>query len=421
MEALVEDDLHYIYEASLDHQIPRKPFDKHINETVYLEVEGRLCAREQVPGYWTPSSIHWSKNVRLYTLLRMLGYREGSQVFGRFESEEIGDFWLPLTLPTLKQLFSVPGFDFSGFMNAQRHVMSDSKQMNEQNLIIPFFERQYVPGSRSRTHRYLEIAKSHFTDFDEIGKGASARVLRIQHKLSGKEFACKRLCRARNLGAQRSQLKKFEQEVKVLQGIRHRHIVSLVASFTDHENFALILDPIADYTLLEVLRRKQPLSEEETAMLCCSFNCLATALGFLHASSVRHKDIKPSNVLLSEGRVLLCDFGISLEWTEAENGTTEEIHPSFTRRYAAPEVFRETHRNSKTDIWSLGCVFLETFSAIKGYAFDDINVKECIEGQGLSSTGMKNWLHSIEDVRADAIYDLPIEWATAMVCAYRGW
>ncbi|KAF2131845.1 kinase-like protein, partial [Dothidotthia symphoricarpi CBS 119687] len=166
--------------------------------------------------------------------------------------------------------------------------------------------------------------------------------------------------------------KVFEQEVKILQSIRHHHIVGLVASFTDLESFSLILDPIADITLSKMLKQDKSLSDKDIATLRCSFNCLATALTFLHANSVRHKDIKPSNILLSEGRVLLCDFGISLEWTEGDNGTTEGCYPSFTRRYAAPEVLRsDASRNSKTDVWSLGCVFLEIASAIKGISFDD--------------------------------------------------
>ncbi|KAF2679632.1 kinase-like protein [Lentithecium fluviatile CBS 122367] len=287
--------------------------------------------------------------------------------------------------------------------------------MDEKNLLVPFFEQRYIPGPRTRTHRYLEFARSHFTDSDEIGRGSSARVLRVQHKLSGKEFACKRLPRMKTIREQRNQLKIFEQEVKVLQGMRHRHIVSLVASYTDLESFSLVLDPIADNTLLELLKHEQPFSDIEIAILCCSFNCLATALAFLHENSVRHKDIKPSNILLSEGRVLLCDFGISLEWTESENGTTEGVSFSFTRRYAAPEVFRDGKRNSKTDIWSLGCVFLEIVSAIKGTSFDDIDVGECMEGQGLSSAAKKSWLKKIKDERDDVTYDLPIDWTLAMV------
>ncbi|CAO2652684.1 Nn.00g020950.m01.CDS01 [Neocucurbitaria sp. VM-36] len=413
--AMADDDQYEIHEASLTHQIPRDPFDKHIDETVYLEIEERLCAREQQPAYSSRTSKRWSDHVRLYTLLRMLGYREGDSVFRAFEHEQIGDFWLPLTLPILRQFAPISGTNLSGFLNGQRHVMSDSKQMNAEDLFAPFFAQRYTPGGPARPHRYLEFARSHFTDLGEIGKGASAHVLRVRHKLSGQEFACKRLVRTKTVKRQRNQLKIFRKEVKVLQDIRHHHIVSLVASFTDYDSFSLILDPIADNVLSKLLEHEQPLSQVERAIMYCSFNCLATALEFLHANSVRHKDIKPSNILLSEGRVLLCDFGISLEWTDGDNGTTEGIYPTFTRRYAAPEVFQDTPRNSKTDIWSLGCVFLEIISALNGYSHDAIELGESTEGQGLTSSAMKKWLGKLKDEHEEGIYDLPVNWTIAMI------
>ena len=42
----------------------------------------------------------WTEHPRLYTLLRMLGYDDDSQVLQKFDSERIGDFWLPLPSAT---------------------------------------------------------------------------------------------------------------------------------------------------------------------------------------------------------------------------------------------------------------------------------------------------------------------------------
>jgi tRNA A-37 threonylcarbamoyl transferase component Bud32 len=412
----MEDDLRESLEVSLTHQIPREPFDKYIDETVYLEIQERLRAREQLPEYSSRPQRLWSKDVRLYTLLRMLGYCDGDQVFNKFEREKIGDFWLPLTFPLLKQLASGLDINPKIFMQKQLHVMSKSKQMDESSLLVPYFERRHKPGSPARTHRHLEYTKSHFEELGEIGRGGSAQVVRVQHKLSGHKFAGKRFLRQRNVRGQQDQLKYFEREVKVLQRFRHHHLVGLVASFTDSDSFLLVLDPIADTVLLDMLKHEPPLSEVEVAILDRSFNCLAVALAFLHAHSVRHRDIKPGNILVSHGRVLICDFGISLEWIDSDNGTTEDSHPAFTRRYAAPEIFRlDASRNSKTDIWSLGCVFLEIVSALKGFSFDDIAVAKRTDGQGFSSASMESWLESLRAEQVDATYDIAINWALAMV------
>lgn len=403
-------------EASLSHQIPREPFHetvgKHIHEAVYLEIAKRLRSRQ---SYRERSfSSHWCNNTRLYTLLRMLGHEDGDAVFKRFEREKIGDFWLPIPDVVLDKFSSLALFDVDRFLNTQLFVLSDSTRIDERNFLVPYFERQFTPGPRERTHRYLEYVDSHFEDLDYIAKGSSAEVVRVRHRLSGKLFACKRLPRARPIKHQRQLLELFEQEVRVLERVRHHHIVGLVASFTDFESFSLILDPIADRVLSMLLEQDQPLPGVDIATLRCSFNCLATALEFLHANSVRHKDIKPSNILLNNERMLLCDFGISLEWTQSENGTTEGGGSGFTRRYAAPEVFRvDTTRNSKTDIWSLGCVYMEIISAISGHRLNEIDVAPTEEG--LSSRDMQEWLEKMRNEQpGDEKSSLPVDWALAM-------
>ncbi|KAH7126622.1 kinase-like domain-containing protein [Dendryphion nanum] len=412
------DDPRAICEASLDHKIPRKPFDKYIDETLYLVIEDLLREWERIPGCSSDALRHWSKNVRLYTLLRMLGYQIGDRVFKRIEHDQIGDVWLPLNVPILKHLALLPEFNALNFMNAQRHVLSDSRHMNEEGLLRPALkEHYYNQRAHSQTHRYLESAGPHFENLGSIGDGATAKVLRVRHKLSGEEFACKSLPRKNTVKAQREQLMDFMQEIRVLKTTRHHHIVSLIATFTDSKSFALILHPIAENMLHNVLMSEQPLSETDLAILRCSFGCLATALDYLHKNSIRHKDIKPRNILLSQGSVLLCDFGISFQWEpgEGQNGTTSGAN-NCTRRYAAPEVLGSgTSRNTKTDIWSLGCVFLEIISAMNGYSFDDIDVTQDPETQGLTSVAMTNWLDKIRANQRSVAEALPLDWTLAMI------
>jgi serine/threonine protein kinase len=420
-------------EASLDHKIPQRPFEstigKYIDESVYRAIGTRLSLRQHYCDNWTKYSEHWNRGtVRLYTLLRMLGFKDGDNVFKRFECENVDDFWLPLNNSILKKIKSesLPDFGVLEFAKAQSYVMSDSKQMDEANLVRPFFERQYNQDkqkSRPR-HRHIEHGIDYFADMGQIGEGSSAHVRRFRHeepgKDSGRDFACKRLLRVTytNLENQRNQLEYFKKEIEALSTLEyHRHIVSLVASFTDLESFSLILYPIADKVLLDLLKQTDPLSDQDFATLHNSFSCLATALEFLHANSIRHKDIKPSNILLSDGRVLLCDFGISHRWTDSENGTTEGGYSSFTHRYAAPEVLRvDASRNSKADIWSLGCVFLEILSVLKGCSFDQI-----MKGRGLSYSlvqehEMSAWPKKINLDQGDTTHSILMDCVLMMVC-----
>ncbi|PSN59010.1 kinase-like protein, partial [Corynespora cassiicola Philippines] len=96
------------------------------------------------------------------------------------------------------------------------------------------------------------------------------------------------------------------------------------------------------------------------------FGCLAAALEFLHGQRVRHKDIKPKNILVHRGNILFTDFGLSLDFTDADSSTTISMVNGMTPKYCAPEVAQYEPRNTMSDIWSLGVVFMEMAVVLKG-------------------------------------------------------
>ena len=53
-----------------------------------------------------------------------------------------------------------------------------------------------------------------------------------------------------------------------------------------------------------------------------AIGCLASGLAFMHEQTIRHKDIKPQNILIHGGSVLYTDFGISLDFGQQGNSTT---------------------------------------------------------------------------------------------------
>jgi serine/threonine protein kinase len=103
------------------------------------------------------------------------------------------------------------------------------------------------------------------------------------------------------------------------------------------------------------------------------FGCLATALEYLHEQKVRHKDIKPSNILVDRGNILFADFGLSFDFTDADSSTTKSMVNGKTLRYCAPEVAQDEPRNTMSDIWSLGVVFMEMVVVLKGKTVQDMD------------------------------------------------
>jgi len=88
-----------------------------------------------------------------------------------------------------------------------------------------------------------------------------------------------------------------------------------------------------------------------------SFGCLATALAYLHNQGVKHKDLKPTNILLTSNNILLTDFGTSTDISTAAESATETW--GGTPKYFAPEVAAYLPSGRAADIFSLGCIFLE--------------------------------------------------------------
>ena len=116
-------------------------------------------------------------------------------------------------------------------------------------------------------------------------------------------------------------------------------------------------------------------TDEMPKMLRRYFVCLSQALNYLHGSGVRHKDIKPENILIDEsGSVLLTDFGISRRFPKhTPHATNNEW--KFTRKYASPEIMKDRHtiRDDPSDVFSLGCVFLEMATLLLGKNLDSLS------------------------------------------------
>ena len=125
--------------------------------------------------------------------------------------------------------------------------------------------------------------------------------------------------------------------------------------------------PVADHDLYAFY---QLVTIEDTPLLRSFFGCLAGALNFLHEEKIRHRDIKPQNILVKRPNVYLTDFGISLDWENLSRSTTTK-DTAKTPIYCAPEVAHGEKRNTSADIWSLGCVFVEMLTLIKGRTVEE--------------------------------------------------
>ncbi|KAF2178861.1 kinase-like protein [Zopfia rhizophila CBS 207.26] len=211
-----------------------------------------------------------------------------------------------------------------------------------------------------------------------LGHGGSGRVEMVQDINTGLIFARKIL---RNYHSRKLEAIKqsFHNEVQVMRRLaEHHHVVRVFATYITHREFALILQPVADdgdlATFLQDIRDSatfEEMSIQKQEILEQAFGCLASGLAFMHKQEVRHKDIKPQNILIHQGSVLYADFGISFDYSEDGRSTTTGSLQALTRRYCAPEVANVGSRNRGSDVFSLACVFIEISATLWPDEFPD--------------------------------------------------
>lgn len=180
------------------------------------------------------------------------------------------------------------------------------------------------------------------------------------------------------------------------------------------------MSPIADGNLHGFYARVSQ-NPENVKALRTFFGCLTSAIDYLHESKIRHRDIKPENILVKGSDVYLTDFGISLDWENLSRGTTT-ADSGKTRLYCAPEVANYQVRNSSSDIWSLGCVFLEMCTVLKGRTTDEMrqSFKKRSDTHAFHANlpAIQDWLNTLRDSGSE-LDDPPLEWSASMLQADR--
>lgn len=101
--------------------------------------------------------------------------------------------------------------------------------------------------------------------------------------------------------------------------------------------------------------------------------CISRAVAYCHAANIRHLDLKPSNILLSPGRVYLADFGIARDVNDRDRTMTMGLQG--TPKWRAPEVCEPDDEWSMkaADVYSLGLVLLNIATVLYGARMADFD------------------------------------------------
>jgi len=164
-------------------------------------------------------------------------------------------------------------------------------------------------------------------------------------------------------------LKRFEREAKAVARLTHANIVKV----TDYGHFEetpyLVMEYLPSGTLKDYLHKNGQIPWQHAVTLIVP---IAEALAYAHSMKVLHRDVKPSNILLTQTmQPMLTDFGIA-KILDEENpqeltGTGIAIG---TPEYMAPEQVTSKTTDARADIYALGVVFYEMVTGRRPFEAD---------------------------------------------------
>ena len=189
----------------------------------------------------------------------------------------------------------------------------------------------------------------------ELGAGGMATVYLATELKHERQVALKVLRPelALVLGAER-----FLAEIKITARLDHPHILTLIDSGTVDGFLYYVLPYVRGESLRALLDRERQLGLADARAIARQ---VAVALDYAHRQGVIHRDVKPENILISEGEAMLTDFGIALAVREAGGARLTESGLSLgTPQYMSPEQAAGDHRlDARTDEYSLAAVLYE--------------------------------------------------------------
>lgn len=148
----------------------------------------------------------------------------------------------------------------------------------------------------------------------------------------------------------RAARERFLREARVLARFTHPGIVRVYEVFEEHGTAYLVMELLEGRTLIDLLQgRGHPLPEVDVLDVA---GRVAAALRPVHAAGVLHRDVNPSNVMLTHhGRIVVIDFGLARDYQEDQTAGMSRV---VTPGYAPLEQYRgEGQFGPPTDVYGL--------------------------------------------------------------------
>jgi serine/threonine-protein kinase len=197
-----------------------------------------------------------------------------------------------------------------------------------------------------------------------IGKGGMATVYRASQPRLKRDVAIKVMLSP--LADNPTFRERFEREAQAIARLRHPNILSIHDyGETPDGRLYLVMDYVQGGILLD--RMRDGMSQDDAIEIAAQ---VADALDYAHRQGIVHRDVKPSNILLTrDDRPLLADFGLAKP-TQSDRQLTGGGLMLGTPDYIAPEQAKGLAIDGRIDIYALGVILFEMLTGRHPFAGD---------------------------------------------------
>ncbi|CAL5016066.1 unnamed protein product [Urochloa decumbens] len=246
-------------------------------------------------------------------------------------------------------------------------MRSISDRISASPLRVPASPSRFSLSSPPSGNEPLNLSLEHviklthnFSPTLMMGEGYFGKVYRAELR-DGRVLAIKR-AKKEHFVSLRAE---FSNEVTLLKSIEHRNLVQLLGYIDKANERIIITEFVSNGTLREHLDGQHGLVLGFNQRLEIAID-VAHGLTYLHLYAEKpiiHRDVKSSNILLTEGfRAKVADFGFARTGPTDPGQSQIETDVRGTAGYVDPEYLRTNHLTIKSDVFSYGILLLEILS-----------------------------------------------------------
>lgn len=194
-----------------------------------------------------------------------------------------------------------------------------------------------------------------------IGEGGMGKVYKARDTLMDRDVAIKLL--PPELAIEEAYEQRFRREAYAAARLTEPHVIPIYEAGEIDGRLYLVMPVIGGIDVHSLLQRDGPMNPQRAAHV---IEQLAAALDAAHAAGLVHRDVKPSNALMTNGDfTYLIDFGIARDSEATQVTKTGAI--IGTLAYMAPERFTTGVADARADVYSLACMLHECLTGVQPY------------------------------------------------------